>query len=159
MPVLNNARHEKFAQNLAKGKTADRAYVEAGYKANRHNAAALAREEHILTRVHELQKKAAERTAVTIQGLTDELEEVRVSASTAEQYSVAVSAIMGKAKLNGLLVEKKQLTGANGGPVQIDLTGMSNEQLQSLEALLAALASSASGTPEAGEGGTDETPS
>lgn len=30
MPVLDNAKHERFAQELAKGKTADEAYKEAG---------------------------------------------------------------------------------------------------------------------------------
>jgi phage terminase small subunit len=35
MPTLRNARHERFAQELAIGKTADAAYVLAGYRANR----------------------------------------------------------------------------------------------------------------------------
>lgn len=35
MPVLKNARHEKFAQALAKGKTADDAYADAGFKPDR----------------------------------------------------------------------------------------------------------------------------
>ena len=32
MPTLQNPRHERFAQELAAGKTADAAYVLAGYK-------------------------------------------------------------------------------------------------------------------------------
>ncbi|NLS08035.1 hypothetical protein HGP14_33060 [Rhizobium sp. P32RR-XVIII] len=39
MPVLKNARHEKFAQALAKGMTATDAYSEAGYKGDRTAAA------------------------------------------------------------------------------------------------------------------------
>lgn len=35
MTVLPNARHESFAQALAKGKSAAEAYMEAGYKADR----------------------------------------------------------------------------------------------------------------------------
>lgn len=58
MPVLKNARHERMAQGLAKGLSAEKAHVEAGFKQNRHNAAALAREEHISTRVSELLKQA-----------------------------------------------------------------------------------------------------
>jgi hypothetical protein len=42
-PALPNPRHEAFAQALARGSSAAAAYVEAGYKANRHNAATLAR--------------------------------------------------------------------------------------------------------------------
>jgi hypothetical protein len=57
LPALKSPRHEAFAQALARGMSASAAYVEAGYKANRHNAAALAREEHIRTRVAELQEE------------------------------------------------------------------------------------------------------
>jgi phage terminase small subunit len=35
MPVLSNPKHERFAQELAKGKTADEAYQLAGCKPNR----------------------------------------------------------------------------------------------------------------------------
>ncbi|TCL89842.1 hypothetical protein C8J38_11030 [Rhizobium sp. PP-WC-2G-219] len=35
MPVLQNTRHEAFAQVLAKGMTATDAYTEAGYKGDR----------------------------------------------------------------------------------------------------------------------------
>jgi hypothetical protein len=35
MPTLQNPRHERFAQELVIGKTADAAYVLAGYRANR----------------------------------------------------------------------------------------------------------------------------
>lgn len=38
MPVLKNARHETFAQGLAKGLTADEAYAAAGFTPNRGNA-------------------------------------------------------------------------------------------------------------------------
>jgi hypothetical protein len=58
MATLTNPRHEDFAQALARGMSASAAYVEAGYKANPHNAAALAREKHIRTRVAELQEAA-----------------------------------------------------------------------------------------------------
>src|ERR1700745_350665 len=57
MPALKNPRHEAFAQALARSMSASAAYVEAGYKANRHNAAALARKQHIGTRVAELQEE------------------------------------------------------------------------------------------------------
>lgn len=111
MPVLKNARHEKFAQELAKGKTADDAYVAAGFKPNRHNAAALARKQHISTRVAEIQSKAVKRAEITVQSLADELEEARALALTEKQTSAAVSATMGKAKLFGLGSETRKLSG------------------------------------------------
>jgi hypothetical protein len=57
MPILPNSKHEAFAQCLARGSSAAPAYVEAGYKDNRHSAATLARKQHILTRVSELQEE------------------------------------------------------------------------------------------------------
>jgi hypothetical protein len=57
MPVLASPRHEAFAHALARGSSATAAYVEAGYKQNRHNAAALARKQHISTRVDELHEE------------------------------------------------------------------------------------------------------
>jgi phage terminase small subunit len=65
MPVLSNARHERFAQELAKGKTADEAYREAGYSENRGNAARLKANEGVLTRTRELQEAAAEKAVLS----------------------------------------------------------------------------------------------
>jgi phage terminase small subunit len=58
MPVLPNPKHERFAQELAKGKTADASYVIAGYNEHRSNAASLGRKKHILARVAELLERA-----------------------------------------------------------------------------------------------------
>jgi len=130
MPVLKNARHERFAQELAKGKTADEAYALAGFKSNRGNAATLKAKQSISKRVTEIQGRAAAKAAVSIQSLTDELEEARGIAIAEKQSSAAVAATLGKAKLHGLLIEKKRLEGHDGGAVKIDLTGYSVEQLR-----------------------------
>lgn len=60
MPVLKNARHEAFAQELAKGKTADEAYRLAGFKPNRGNASVLKRKEIISNRVAEILRQVEE---------------------------------------------------------------------------------------------------
>lgn len=54
MTILTNARHEAFAQGVARGLTADQAYEAAGYKPNRHNAARLKTNEHIASRIEEI---------------------------------------------------------------------------------------------------------
>ncbi len=57
MPILKNARHEKFAQGLAEGKSQEKAYVDAGYseKGSRANATKLLqRDNSILQRRDEL---------------------------------------------------------------------------------------------------------
>ncbi|WP_234825350.1 hypothetical protein [Agrobacterium pusense] len=112
MPVLKNARHETFAQGLAKGLTADEAYQKAGFKPNRGNAATLKANQSVLDRVAEIQGKAAAKAGVTIQSLTDELEQARGIAIAEKQSSAAVAATMGKAKLHGLGVEHKRVSGS-----------------------------------------------
>ena len=54
MSVLKNPKHERFAQELAKGKSAAEAYENAGYKKNTGNAATLKSQQSISTRINEL---------------------------------------------------------------------------------------------------------
>jgi hypothetical protein len=140
VPALKNPRYEKFALGLFEGKTADEAYAVAGYKPNRGNATTLKANQSIIKRLRELQDARTERTLVTVDSLTDELEEARAMALSEKQSSAAVAATMGKAKLHGLVIDKKQLTGARGGPVQIAdlsrLKGMTTEELQVLDRAL-----------------------
>ncbi len=59
MQVLANARHERFAQSLAKGLSADAAHTAAGYKPSRQNAARMRAYDDIIGRVAELQGRDA----------------------------------------------------------------------------------------------------
>ena len=56
MPALNNPRHEAFAQALAQGVPAAKAYVDAGYKPNRGNACALKQAQNVSKRINEIQE-------------------------------------------------------------------------------------------------------
>lgn len=71
--MLKNQRHERFAQLLAEGLTADEAYIQAGYKANRGNAVRLKANESISDRVAEILGAAAERAEVSIALVLEEL--------------------------------------------------------------------------------------
>jgi phage terminase small subunit len=118
MPILENPRHEAFAQALARGSSATAAYIEAGYKENRHNAATLARKQHISTRVDELQEEqlaihqqaaaeAAANAKVTLESLIAEAEAARSKAMEEKGgAAAAVSALIAKAKLAGMWREK-----------------------------------------------------
>lgn len=108
MPALENQRHERFAQELAKGKTATEAYVLAGYKPNDGNAATLKGNQRISDRVAELQERGAVRTEVTIESLIREAGELQEAAKEAKQISAAVAALTAKAKLAGLWVERSE---------------------------------------------------
>jgi hypothetical protein len=130
MPALANSRHEAFAQALARGSSATAAYVEAGYKQNRHNAAALAREKHIRTRVNELQEEqlaihqqataeAAANAKVTLESLIAEAEAARAKAMEEKGgAAAAVSALTAKAKLAGMWREK--VDQHNSGSIQYE---------------------------------------
>jgi phage terminase small subunit len=52
--ALANPRHERFAQELAKGKTAEESYALAGFSPNRGNASVLKHKQNILERVSEI---------------------------------------------------------------------------------------------------------
>jgi hypothetical protein len=64
MPVLPNARHEAFAQAVAKGKSATEAYTSAGYKGDRGAASRLSANINVQRRVTELQAMTAEKVAI-----------------------------------------------------------------------------------------------
>lgn len=120
MPVLDNARHERFAQELAKGASQIEAYRLAGYKPVDANASRLISNDKVSARVDELKAAAAERAMTTVQDIADQLDEDRQFARTLEAPAAAISATMGKAKVLGLIVEKSELTGKNGGAIEVD---------------------------------------
>jgi hypothetical protein len=114
MAISKNPRHEAFAQALARGMSATAAYVEAGFKPSRHNAAALARRQHVSSRVAELQEEqlaihqqsvaaAVVNAQVTIEGLIADAEAARIKAMAEKGgAAAAVSAVTVKAKLAGM---------------------------------------------------------
>lgn len=120
MPVLANQRHELFAQELAKGKTADEAYQLAGYNENRHNASRLKTNETISARVAEILSSVAERAEITVHDIIDQLDEDRTFARKCVAASAAIQATMGKAKVLGFLVDRTEHTGKDGGPMQVE---------------------------------------
>lgn len=74
----------------------------------------------IATRIVGIQAHHMERHEVTVDSLTTELEEARSLAVKIEAPAPMVAATMGKARLHGLGVEKKELSGPNGGPIPVE---------------------------------------
>ena len=114
MPILENQRHEKFAQQLATGKSASEAYVLSGYKPSRKNASRLRTNEGVVARVAELQAVAVRSTAITIESICAELDEANQVAKEHGQASAMVSASTLRAKLAGLLRDKVEISTNNG---------------------------------------------
>jgi phage terminase small subunit len=117
MSILSNPRHERVAQELSTGKSATEAYK------NRTAASRLSTKVNIQARVKELQTEAAQKTKITIESLIREAEEVRGLAVTAGQLSAANTAIVTKAKLSGLWIDRSEVGMA------VDFSRMSKEEL------------------------------
>jgi hypothetical protein len=112
MPVLDNPRHERFAQYLAEAKTAAEAYVLVGFKPNRGNPSKLAHRPSVAARVKELTSHYAElaaKTAITTESLVQDSEKVFRRAMETNQLSAANTAIKGKGILSGKWIERTEV--------------------------------------------------
>lgn len=139
MPILANQRHELFAQEMAKGESASSAYEKAGYNPDRGAASRLSANVSVQARVQEILGRAAARTEVTVASITDRLLKIADKGEVSREaalLSVSRAALMDVAKLNGLIVEKRELAGRNGGPIEY-----ANLTEEEIDARLAALAS------------------
>lgn len=118
MPVLKNARHEKFAQALAKGKTASEAMVEAGYSDPR-NSTRMTKNDEILRRVDEIKSRVSEKAEWSA---ADRLLSLKMifDASANDDRRTAIAAIAEANKMQGSYPPAKhELTGRDGGPVEV----------------------------------------
>lgn len=135
MAALRNSRHERFAQELANGRSAVQAYEMAGFKADRRNAAKLHAQDDILRRVGELLDKrekmdataterAVEKLAITkewvierlVENVSRAMQEVEVKkpdgTGTGEykyEGSVANKALELLGKEIGMFIERKEV--------------------------------------------------
>ena len=118
MPALANPRHERFARYFMRSGQASDAYRKAGYKTdNAHStwtaSSRMLRHAGVKRRIAELRKQMAGRTRITVDSLVSELEADRDLARALGQPSAAIAAVQLKARLAGLLVDRKEM-GAPG---------------------------------------------
>lgn len=109
MPTLSNARHERFAQGLAKGKTQTDAYTTAGYRGDVTAASRLSRNVKIQDRVAELQERAADFVEMTIAELLGLCRDIVREARASEDFSAASATVERAAKIAGLWVDQSKL--------------------------------------------------
>lgn len=117
-------KQEAFALAYVETGNASEAYRRA-YSAAKMKTASIAvaaskliADPNITLRVQELQGKAAEACQVTLEGHLQRLAQLSLKAEREGKYSAAVAAEISRGKAAGLYVEKTELTGANGGPVE-----------------------------------------
>jgi hypothetical protein len=112
MPELKNGKHEKFVKAICIGNMSNAEAYRSAYGADKSvsvaSAAAnrLLKSVKVITRVSELQAKAAEKHEITVESMIGEFNEIVGKASAKEQYSAAVAALTAKAKLAGLWVDQ-----------------------------------------------------
>jgi phage terminase small subunit len=128
MPLLTNPKHEHFAQLVAKGESAQKAYVLVGYSEAGASASAtrLLKDARVLARVAELRanltERMVEKTAYDLTKAMQETDEALRLALAKENPGAAVAAITLRSKLNGLLVDKKEIrTGPLGEKSEAEL--------------------------------------
>ena len=127
MAPLTNPRHERFAQEIVQGKSATEAYINAGYdvgsdKSANEAGSRLSRNVKVRARIEELQGKAAVRAEISVARFTEDLLRIAKKAEDldgAPGLAVSKGAIMDAAKLNGLVIDRKEL-GAPGEFADID---------------------------------------
>jgi hypothetical protein len=104
-----NHRQKAFARLVHEQVPPYRAYALAGYRHHESNPYRLRENERVKRYLSELEAQTMKRHEVTVDTLLTELEEARLNAKAAKQPSSEVSAIMGKAKLTGLLVDRQEI--------------------------------------------------
>ena len=117
-----NARQERFCLGLSEGLPQSRAYIEAGYTA-RGNAAEveaskMVRLPKVAARVAELRADAAKRSEVTVDDLVADLNLMFKLALATKNPAAGVTAVMGKAKLLGLVIDRAEVATTQRRPMR-----------------------------------------
>ena len=117
MPVLDNPRHERFAQELVKGASQGQAYLNAGYKAKSLAVASAAatrllKDVNIQRRLAELQQKTEVETMLTLDEHMRELKLLREMAKGKDDIKAAIAAEVKRGELRQFYVKRVE----TGGP-------------------------------------------
>jgi len=118
-------KQEAFAQAVASGMSQSDAY-RAAYKIRQDTkpdsvnqaASRVMANVKVASRVEELRKPVVEAAQITLASHLARLRALSEAAEGSAQYSAAITAEIARGKASGLYVEKTELTGANGGPVE-----------------------------------------
>jgi phage terminase small subunit len=120
VPPLSLARQELFAQNVAAGLSATRAYQDAGYRPSRKNASALLQKHDVSGRVSEILEERSEihrvgvaqaiqAHQVTVETILAALSRSLEGAETDKDWRAAVAAAMAQARVTGNIAPERHL--------------------------------------------------
>lgn len=125
MAALENPKHERFAQCVAKGMTQIEAYKEAGYKPNEAHASRLASNGKVQARIAQILTSAATRVEINLATITEHLLRVATKAEALADsggLSVARGSYSDIAKMHGITVDKHEHSGPGGSAIPHALT-------------------------------------
>lgn len=122
-------KQEEFCQRFAEMGNATQAYIEA-YDCDPNSkritasieASKMLKVEHIRKRVDELREEARERHHITIDTLIAELDEAYRLAKATKNSSAAIAATQAKAKLLGMSIDRQEVSGPGGSPIELQRT-------------------------------------
>lgn len=101
------------------------AYREAGYsprmsdKSATEAASRMLRDAKVVARIEELRKPVAAEAGITLENHLRDLEILRNQAVNDQKWSAAIQAEIARGRASGLYVERTELTGRDGAPVQV----------------------------------------
>lgn len=118
-------KQEKFAQEVAKGKTQADAYrasfaVRPNTKPEsvQQSASKLMADPKVSSRVEELRERVAAKVGITLESHLAALAELSKRAAEENQFSAAISAEVARGKASGIYIDKHEITGKGGAPIQ-----------------------------------------
>ncbi len=117
-----SARQELYAQAIARGLSPTAAYREAGYGSASQNAWRPKNQPNVRARIAQLLSETAALNRLSIEEVSQRLlaiVERGETGDTAQMLQLARAALMDLAKLHGMFVDKHELSGPGGGPMQI----------------------------------------
>lgn len=118
MPVLRNAKHEAFAQAVARGRSQEEAYTDAGFKPHRQNASRLMTNDDVRIRLDEIKNRIAEKAEWSSADRLLMLKQI-AAASKGKDPRVAVSAIAEANKMQGShAAVRHQIGGVQDSPIE-----------------------------------------
>ena len=120
-------KQEAFAQAVASGKSQSDAYrsafaVRPATKPETvmQSASRIMADRKVTARVEQLRQPVIQAAQITLASHLERLRALSAAAEAGNQYSAAIAAEVARGKASGLYVEKTELTGANGGPVNMN---------------------------------------
>lgn len=120
-----NAREERFAQLVAGGMSQSEAFRIANPGARQWidktvhaKASEMAARPRVRARIDEMLAQSAQQVVFTLADHLRNLETISKAALLAEDFSAAASAEVARGKASGFYVQKTEITGKGGGPIE-----------------------------------------